>query len=243
MKKVINSIIFSISLLCSPLLLSDNKDTHEVVLTSEMVHFLDGKAIGINAGVIKRMLQVRREIKKLQFGTQTTNRAIPEGHYSFEGKIYSIHALALLESQLEIDFYQNKAEYLQNCQSHARELAELEASYNTIKNKLKFVLAQARSEFEEKVAPFANNVRSAKDQMIVLITESCQKHNRADCFLLKWAEAPDNIEMQYFHDQVTTFKALDQFCTDFTHFLDDVMRSCPKAMAQFKKLMDDQHKR
>ena len=238
-----SSIIFSISLLCSPFLMSDTKDGHEVILTSEMVHFLDGKAIGINAGVIKRMLQVRREIKKLQFGTQTTNRTLPEGHYSFEGKVYSIHGLALLESQLEIEYYQKESEYLENRQAYARELAALEAAYHTVKNKLKVVLTQARAEFEEKVAPFANNVRSAKDQMIVLITESCQKHNRSDCFLLKWAEAPDNTEMQYFHDQVTTFKALDQFCTDFTHFLDDVMRSCPKAMAQFKKLMDDQHKR
>lgn len=238
---ILKTIIFSVMLLYPSFLISDSA-SHEVVLTSEMVHFLDGKAIGINAAVVKRMLQVRREIKKLQFGDQP-QRGTPQGHYSFEGRIYSIHELALLESQLEMDYYQKESEYVQNRHTYTSELVELEASYNGIKNKLKGTLAQARAEFEAKVAPFANTVRSAKDQMIVLITESCQKHNRADCFLLKWAEAPDNTEMQYFHDQITTFKALDQFCTDFTHFLDDVMRSCPKAMAQFKKLMDDQHAR
>ena len=241
MKTTINTLIFSVGLLCSPLLIGDNKDTHEVVLTSEMVHFLDGKAIGVNAGTVKNMLLVRREIKKIQFGEQTKKGI--EGHYLFEGTKHSIHSLASLESVYEMEFYQKESEYLKDKHRYGRELEELEFAHNEIKNKLKEVLTKARNEFEERIAPFEKGLRGVKDQMIVLIAESCQKHNRSDCFFLKWVEAPIGTEMVYFHDQVTSFKALDQFCSDFTHFLDDLMRSCPKAMAQFKKLMEDQHAR
>jgi hypothetical protein len=242
MKMIIKNLVFSLSLLCSSLLVCDTKDAHEVVLTSEMVHFLDGKSIGVNGGTIKKLLLMRREVKKIQFGEQT-NRGITEGHYLFEGKTYSIHALALLESQLEIDYYQKNSDYLQDKSRYARELTTLEASYNATRNELRKVLAQARNEFEQRIRPFEENLRAVKDQMAVLIAESCQKHNRSNCFLLKWVESPAGTEMTYFHDQVSSFKALDQFCSDFTHFLDDLMRSCPKAMAQFKKLMEDQQAR
>lgn len=240
MKKAINNVLFSISLLCSAPLMSETKENHEVILTSEMIHFLDGKPFGITAKTIQNMLLVRREIKKKHFGEQTKKGAV-EGHYLFDGSKYSVRALAALESTYEMEFYQKESEYIHDKHRYARELQELEARYNDVKNKLRKVLEQARNEFEEKIAPFEKSLEGAKEQMIVLIAESCQKHNRSDCFLLKWAEAPVGTEMNLFHSQVTTFKALDQFCTDFTHFLDDVMRSCPKAWAQFKKLMDDQH--
>lgn len=241
MKKNINSLIFSISLLCLPSLICNAKENHEVVLTSEMVHFLDGKSIGIHAGTIKGILVVRREIKKIQFGEQTKKGI--EGHYLFDGIKHSIRSMASVESALEMEFYQKESEYLKDKRHYALKLEELEKAYNQTKNELNEVLGQARKEFEEKIAPFEKGLRGVKDQMIVLIAESCQKHNRSDCFLLKWVEAPVGTEMQYFHNQITSFKALDQFCSDFTHFLDDLMRSCPKAMAQFKKLMDDQHAR
>ncbi len=205
-----------------------------------MIHFLDDKPFGITAKTIQTMLLARREIKKLQFGEQT-KKGLIEGHYIFEGKKQSIHSLALLESSYETEFYQKEAEYLKDKKRYARELEELERNYNQTKNKFKSVVEIIHAEFESRIAPFAKSVRGAKDQMVVLIAESCQKRNRSESFLLKWAEAPVDTEMEYFRTHVTTLKALDQFCTDFTHFLDDVMRSCPKAWAQFKKLIDEQH--
>lgn len=230
-------IIFSSALLCfiAPLIAN-----HEVILTSEMIHFLDDKPYGITAKTIQNMLLARRELKKIQFGEQT-KKGVVEGHYFFEGKKYSIRSLAALESAYEMEFYQKESEYLKDKPRYFRELQELETTYNQKKSKLKAIIDLVHNEFEEKITPFAKSVHGAKEQMIVLITESCQKHNRTESFLLKWAEAPVDTEMQYFRTHVTTFKALDQFCTDFTNFLDDVMRSCPKAWAQFKKLMEEQH--
>jgi len=240
MKLALNTLIFSLSLLCVFNIVADAKDTHEVVLTSELVHFLDGKALGVNPQIIKRMLQIRREIKKIQFG-EPNKHGGHEGHYLFEGALHSIHSMAALESTIEMAFYHKESEYLKNKSRHYQDLVALETDYNAIKSTLKTCLIQARAAVTEKVVPFAKGVREAKDQMIVLITESCQKHNRSDCFLLKWADAPKDNEAQFFNDHVTTFKALDQFCSDLTNFFDDLMRSCPKAWAQFKKMMEDQH--
>lgn len=237
MKRIIAITLLASSLLCNQTLFTDTKDTHEIFLTSEMVHFLDGKPFGINAAVVKRMLQVRRETKKLQYGHGEKG----EGHYRFNNGTYTIHGLALLESTYEMEFYQQESKYITDKRTYCQELSELEAVYKETKHKLKDVLARCRHDFEEKITPFIKIVRGAKDQMIVLLLESCQKHNRPDSFLLKWVESPDNGELQYFHEQITSFKALDQLCSDFVNFMDDIMRSCPKAMAQFKKLMEEQH--
>jgi hypothetical protein len=140
-----------------------------------------------------------------------------------------------------MEFYQQESRYLGDKRTYSQELSQLETTYNDIKHQLRDVLVKSRHDFETKIASFIKIVRGAKDQMMVLLIESCQKHNRTDSFLLKWVESPDNGEIQYFHDQITSFKALDQLCTDFVNFMDDIMRSCPKAMAQFKKLMEEQH--
>jgi hypothetical protein len=78
--------------------------------------------------------------------------------------------------------------------------------------------------------------------MIILIGESCEKHNRSNSLLLDWARIEGDDETESFNKQVTNFTIFHEFCTDLVNFLEDLIRSCPKAQQQFKKLMLEQKK-
>lgn len=209
-----------------------------IVLTSEIIHLVDGFQIpwGIDANVIKLMLHLRREIKKIQFGEQTKNGL--EGHYTFHDLHHSIRSLAILESKYEAEYYQKLSEYNKDHNRYHQELQDLNIWYNQIKQQLHVCLEIAKKEFEQKIAPFSKNAQGGKDQMLILIEESCKKRNRTDCFLLKWAEVEEGNETKLMHEQINTFKGMDQFCTDLVNFLEDLMNSCKKAWAQFKKTME-----
>jgi hypothetical protein len=210
-----------------------------IILTSEIIHIVDGFQIpwGIDANVIKLMLHVRREIKKIQFGEQTKDGQF-EGHYVFHDLHHSIRSLAILESKYEAEYYQKLTEFNKNPSLYHHELHDLNIWYNQIKQQLSVCLEIAKKEFEQKIASFSKNAQGGKDQMLILIEESCRKRNRNDCFLLKWAEVEEGNETKLMHEQINTFKGMDQFCTDLVNFLEDLMNSCKKAWAQFKKLME-----
>ena len=215
------------------------KDHHGIVLTSEIISLIDGFPWGINANIIKHMLQVRREIKKIQFGDPTKDGKLV-GHYIFDDIKYSVRTLATLESKYEMEYYKKLESYSKDKEGNHHPLVELQQWNNQIKHKFRTILEVAKKEFNIKVAPFSKNARGAKTQMLMLIEDSAKKRGREDCFLLKWADADEDNEMVAFNEQIITFKALDQFCTDLINFLEDLMRSCPKAWNQFKKIMDEQ---
>ncbi|MCX5922713.1 MAG: hypothetical protein NTX86_05310 [Candidatus Dependentiae bacterium] len=240
MKKLILSLTICGSLYTPCAQATKPQEHHEIILVSPIIDFIDGFSLGVNAKTIKLMLQVRREIKKIQFGEVTKKKEL-KGLYLFDGEFHSVRTLAALESEYEAEFYQKETTYTKNSVNNRQVLEDLEASYNRLKKEFGVCLKQAKKDFEGKVSPFTKNARGAKDQMLILITESCTKRNRQDCLLLKWADTDENNDMQFFNEQINSFKTFDQFCTDLTHFLEDLMRSCPKAWAQFKKLMDEQH--
>jgi hypothetical protein len=212
-----------------------------IVLTSEIINIIDGFPIpwGIDANVIKLMLHVRREIKKIQFG-DVAKDGKQQGHYTFKKTLNSVRTLAVLESKYEAEYYQKLQEYNKNPEKFHKEIDALNAEYNEIKKQLKESLDAAKKEFDAKIAPFCANAKGGKEQMLILIEESCKKRNRTDCFILKWGEAEEGNETKLMHEQITTFKAFDQFCTDLVFFLEDLMGSCKKAWGQFKKLMDEE---
>lgn len=226
------SLALSLSLLASVHQAAATADQH-VLLKSPIVEFVDGKSIGIDAHVIRLMLQVRSEIKKILFGKRLPNGHF-EGQFLFDEHLCSVRQLSTLETKYETEFKQKEAEYL-NVPADAKKLEELRAFYKKQRARLQKAFDSAKTEFKNKITPFAKNARGAKNQMLMLIDESCHKRNRLDSLLLKWADADESSEMKFFDEQVVSFKALDQFCIDLANFLGDLMHSCPKAMAQYEK--------
>ena len=201
----------TLAALCLTLIVQNSFANTAIILTSPVIHLVDGKSFGINDIVIGWMLQMRQKVKKIFLGDQVNGKLV--GRYTYNGKKYTARDLVAIESQTN------------------------DPSYNPVE--LREILEHVKQDLEGNFAPFISHAQGAKDQMVMLINESCTLRNRHDSLLPKWGEAKEGNELVFFRDQITNFKALDQFCTDLTNFLEDIMRSCPKAWGQFEKKMAD----
>lgn len=185
---------------------------HDIILDSTLIKIVDGNEIGINGERVRMMIQVRRSVKEMQFGTPTPSGDFV-GNYEYNNKKYSAHELMLLEAD-----------------------AIAMGDTHTVQD-LKPCLKLVKKQFMTRVKPFMANARGAKGQMLLLIEESCKKRKRFDSILLRWGAAREEEEARQFDKDIVDFKTFDTFCTDLIHFIEDVIRSCPKALAQFKQLV------
>jgi hypothetical protein len=111
--------------------------------------------------------------------------------------------------------------------------------YRTImRTALQIMLNFMKHDFEKKSSKFIEDATLFKKAMVELIQESCNKRGREDSLLLGWAKSEKGHEMEHFNDHVLNFKDFYVFSSDLIGFLSDLMHSCPKAMKQFKELMD-----
>lgn|GEM_PF-5576298 len=111
--------------------------------------------------------------------------------------------------------------------------------YRTImRTALHIMLNFMKHDFEKKSSKFIEDATLFKKAMVELIQESCNKRGREDSLLLGWAKSEKGHEMEHFSYHVLNFKDFYVFSSDLIGFLSDLMHSCPKAMKQFKELMD-----
>ena len=180
-----------------------------VTLESSVIKVADG--VFINANEIEFMRKFRRKILEDLFGELLGHQR--RGKYVLHGKHCSIEMLARIEK--EVAGSKNPKDL--------KIMAELQE-----------LLVHAKADFIVNSAEFIENGRAAKNIMVVLIQEDCQKRYRADSLLLEWAKTKEGQESTMFSKQVTTFNLYYQFLTDLANFLLDLTHSCPKAEAQFK---------
>lgn len=114
-----------------------------------------------------------------------------------------------------------------------RALEEAEGSSDSLNRLLETV----RNKFLQTVAPFMEQAHGAKDQMTVLIEEWTEKRNRKNSKMLIWSRVPEEKEIESFHTIGSSFAIFDVFCKDLIGFLQDLIVSCPKGLAQFKQLL------
>ncbi len=213
MKKQI--VTFSLaSLLAGPALTYVQKinatiEEDTIILESPILHAFDGTAIGIDADVIELIGLIRREINKILIGEKAQDGTMI-GRYLIDGKFYSTKDLTLIEN--------NASESLQ------KELTRC--------------LNEAKKDLHGCVEPFIETIQSVKYQILELIKESCKKRGMDTTILLRWSEAAQGEEAKIFNEDVTSFSLYNKFCTDLLNFLGDLIRSCPKGMAQFKMRSD-----
>lgn len=94
-------------------------------------------------------------------------------------------------------------------------------------------LEHFKQSFNAKAYVYLDSARGAKEQMLLLMEESCQKRDRMDSFILRWADAPEGSETVLSEKEIVTFKHFDLFLSDLLNFLEDLTYSCPKAFGQF----------
>ncbi len=186
-----------------------------IVLESPVIRLIDGMGIGINGKRIGSMLQVRREVRKIQQGIASKEGGFV-GLYELSDKKCSVKELAEIEKMMQ--------------DTHDAEGLRV----------LRPVLKKAKEDFIQWVMKFLGESQGAKMQMFLLIEESCHKRKRYDSLLLRWASAPEGEEEHQFEKDIANFKIFDIFCTDLINFLEDLMNSCPKAKAQFQEILREQ---
>ncbi len=115
---------------------------------------------------------------------------------------------------------------------------ELIALENTIES----MTPTEREEFEElflKVKVYFGkchdimlaDARGAQKMIIKLIEEFCRKYNRANSFLRNWKEGQ---EAEIYNHDVINFTSFYLLTTDLKNFLAVLIKSCPRAFADFR---------
>lgn len=192
-------------------------DMQPLILEAEILEIVDGFPLGIDANKVGSIMRLRLDINKRRFGKTSAGIV---GFYHFEDKKYTLQELIDLEDQL----------LRSNSATDQKRLQSLYAS-----------LEEMKVEFMELVNPMLLDARGAKSQMVILIGEWSQKARRANSLLLDWANTKEGDETSSnnsVYKKILTIRAFDQFCNDLVYFLETLLRSCPKACAQFKIMME-----
>jgi len=190
-----------------------NKNTHkpnDIILTSEVIKFVDGASYGIDGNSVGLMLQIRNFSKLMLYG-QCDTQGNPVGLFEFENKLYTVIDLCELEQQLTQEKNIKKLGSLATC------------------------LKKAKTVFSKKVEPFMETARGAKDPIIQLISEFCHKTHRKHSQLPAWAKIRDGKETEHFDVTTQSFNDLRLFLEDLIDFMTSLIKSCPKAQEQFKQ--------
>ncbi len=177
-------------------------------LTAPILKRIDG--IFINGERVKEMLWVRKELVNRLDGHKTRNAAVRLGHYNFEDRTYTLKELVVLEKEII-----------------------KEANPDRLKT-FKELFETVLEEFIKISNPFMEPISKMKALVLPLIKESCEKRERLDSYLLQWGEVKKGDEIKMIREQITTFAQIELFCDDLVNYLQDILNSSPKAVAQFK---------
>ncbi len=203
-----------VALLASPI---SNAEHIPLTLAAEILEMIDGFTLGVNGNTVGMVIRLRLDLNKRRIGRTNSAHAIT-GLFEFEGKKQTINELMALEAKL----------MRSNSASDQQRLRALHA----------IALSKIIDDFVELTKPFLADARGAKGQMIVLIGEWAQKAHRTDSHLLEWANVKEGDESATIYQKLTTITLFDQFVDDLLYFLETLLRSCPKACAQFKEMME-----
>ncbi len=152
--------------------------------------------------------------------------------YQFESKRMLVGALQPDKIRVGTYMYQNQ-------NYSVTQLSELEKEHST-NQELQNLLQEMIEDFERISLPFQQSVRSAKPIMETLILQSSKLRERGDSLLNKWADKSVIDDRVLFKEHMHTIKGFETFLIDLYNFLDDLVESCPKGLALYKKYMREQ---
>jgi len=172
--------------------------------------------------------------------TYTLDKAHPT--MSFDGGAFTLYALNKDHGQLEpvitcdkltLAHLQHLPEWAYEKQTVSSMVAFEEVAKINNPDFMRASLELFKQSFNAKAYVYLESARGAKEQMLVLMEESCQKRDRMDSFILRWADAPEGCETVLSEKEIITFRHFDLFLSDLLNFLEDLTYSCPKAFGQF----------
>lgn len=129
-----------------------------------------------------------------------------------------------------------KRSYIQDIDGYEAAYTKLKKEHDAYRDDLAPVFMVAKEDVLKILQPFSKKMMGAKKFLFKLVEEFCQKRNRPKSFLLHWSTIADGQEFVIFNKTMTSCKILDEFSTDLTNFLKDVIDSCPRGWQQFLEL-------
>ncbi len=139
------------------------------------------------------------------------------------------HEQTIINKEEEI-----KHKHIKNKNAYLKELKEITDTYQKKMMALIPCLKMAIKDFVTANEPFALKMEGTKSMMLKLVVEFCLKYRRPYSFLLEWSNVDEGQEVVAFQKKMTSCRALDEFCTDLTDFLEALYYSCEKARAEFE---------
>jgi hypothetical protein len=124
--------------------------------------------------------------------------------------------------------------HIKNRNEYFRQLKLITDAYQKKMMALIPCLKMAIADFVTANEPFAITMQGTKGMMLILVEEFCLKYKRPYSFLLEWANVEEGQEIVAFQKKMTSCRALDEFCTDLTDFLEALYYSCEKARAEYE---------
>lgn len=215
------------------------RESTPVKLTNPIITTLDGKSWGIDGESIGLMLQIRHEIRKMLYGIPDKGNKTLTGMYTFNGSSHSIISLAKIESECYARYFSHEDALIHDTSMHSmQELQNIKHDCEQQKAALHQISVTIKEDFKRITKGYVESAHGFKDQMLILINESCKLRGKESCFLLKWGEAEEGRETEAFDKEIVTFEAIVTFFTDLTHFLEDMIHSCDKGREQFMSVVN-----
>ncbi len=150
---------------------------------------------------------------------------------SMEEALYESYQNAVVEQEEML-----KRAYIQDIEGYEEAYTSLQKEHAIYREDLAPVFIIVKEDVLKILQPFSKKMTGAKKFLFKLVEEFCQKRNRPKSFLLQWSTIADGQEFVIFNKTMTSCKVLDEFSTDLTHFLKDVIDSCPRGWQQFLEL-------
>lgn len=188
--------------------------SQSIKLESRVLSLVDGSFI--NADTLEIMRSFQRMLVEILIGKKS-DEGQRTGGYDCNGKKMCIFELAQYEAQLE----EQKNNYTPEV-------------YQAKLHELNTAISIAKSDFLKKAQKFQQTVGGSKDNLILLVEESCQKRNRNDSLMMVWSRTKEANETVLFEQKIKTARSFKTFLLDLFHFLGDLVHSCPKAHAQLQ---------
>jgi len=157
---------------------------------------------------------------------------------AFDGTVINWKTINLITGyKKKLEKFMHQSYSLQSGNKTIFNLMHLEDSQE-LPDQARDLLPSIRQNFITFSEPFLNYLQTVKSGLIVLIEEDCQKRDRPDSTLLKWAHIGLGEEHALFADKIISYRSLCTFCVDVLYFLEDLMYSCPKATQSYERELE-----
>src|SRR3990167_2625856 len=183
-------------------------------LDHPVIQMLDGIKEAMDGAAIWDIERVRWHMRRMHVGKLDKATKKFTGIFDLNGQKYSILELAKIEAEAE--------------QSGNQELLQ----------KLNVIHNSAVKEFIVFTAEFLEKSKDTKHLIIKLMEESCKQRSRLNSPILSWAET-NGDEETVFRQVNKNLQAISLFFVHLSDFFLDLVNSCPKGYAQFKKFLKD----